>query len=143
MDGYGDFRPTWNFCFYFLFVLYPTFCPDCRGFAFCPSLYNTHNTNIHVPSGIRILNPSKRSTPDPRLRPLGHWDRQGFEPATPAGERPLTVALDCSATETARICALDCSSCSESLYRLSYGGIATTSLRPRPWKMNSHHALAD
>jgi hypothetical protein len=38
--------------------------------------YNKHNTNIHVPGGIRTHNPSKRAAVDPRLRPRGHWDRQ-------------------------------------------------------------------
>jgi hypothetical protein len=37
-------------------------------------LYNTHNTNIQAPSGIRTRNPSKRSAADPLLRPLGHWN---------------------------------------------------------------------
>ena len=44
-------------------------------FAFL-SLLPTHNTNIRVPGGIRTLNPSKRRAADPRLRPLGHWDRR-------------------------------------------------------------------
>jgi hypothetical protein len=46
------------------------------------SLYNKHNTNIHVPVGIRTHNPSKRSAAGPRIRPRGHWDRQGFNPRT-------------------------------------------------------------
>ena len=32
------------------------------------------NTNIHAPGGFRIRNPRKRSTANPRLRPLGHSD---------------------------------------------------------------------
>ena len=39
-------------------------------------LYNTHNTNIHAPGGIRTRNPSKRSAADTRLTPFGHWDRR-------------------------------------------------------------------
>jgi hypothetical protein len=39
-------------------------------------LYNTYNTNIHAPGWIQTRNPSKRSATDPRLRSLGHWDRQ-------------------------------------------------------------------
>jgi hypothetical protein len=43
-------------------------------------LYLTHtqhsqHTNIHALGGIRTRNPSRRATADPRLRPLGHWDR--------------------------------------------------------------------
>jgi len=33
-------------------------------------------TDIHVPGGARIRNPSKRAATDPRLRPHGHQDRQ-------------------------------------------------------------------
>jgi hypothetical protein len=33
-------------------------------------------TNIHAPGGIRTRNPSSRSSADPRLRRLRHWDRQ-------------------------------------------------------------------
>ena len=52
-------------------------CPDCAGCAFCPLLYNTQeNTNIHSPSGIRTRNPNNRAAVDPRLRPIGHWDRR-------------------------------------------------------------------
>ena len=48
----------------------------------------THNTNIHSPGRIRIHNPSKRSAADSRLRPTGHWDRQGFDPHT---LQPVTI----------------------------------------------------
>ena len=51
-------------------------CPDCPGFAFCPLLYNTHNTNYHAPGGIRTRDPSNRSAVEPRLRPVGCWDRR-------------------------------------------------------------------
>ena len=30
---------------------------------------------IHAPGGIQTRNPRKRSAADPRLRPLGYWDR--------------------------------------------------------------------
>jgi hypothetical protein len=33
------------------------------------------DANIHAPGGIRIRNSRKWSTADPRIRPLGHWDR--------------------------------------------------------------------
>ena len=38
----------------------------------------THNTHKRQPclSGIRTRNPSKRAAADPRLRPLGRWDRR-------------------------------------------------------------------
>ena len=38
-------------------------------------LYKTHNTNIHVPGGIRTRNPSKRAAVSSRRRSLGHCDR--------------------------------------------------------------------
>ena len=57
----------------FFFTLSVLLCPDCPGFAFCFLLYNTHNTNIHAPGGIRTRNPKKRSASNHRLRPLGHW----------------------------------------------------------------------
>ena len=37
---------------------------------------HSQQTNIHVLGGTRTRNPSKRVAADPRLRPLGHWDRQ-------------------------------------------------------------------
>jgi hypothetical protein len=56
-----------------LFVLYPYFCVlIVLDVCLLSLLYNTHNTNIHAPGGIRTRNPSKRSPADPRLRPLGH-----------------------------------------------------------------------
>jgi hypothetical protein len=36
---------------------------------------HSQRTNIHAPRGIRTRNPSRRSAVNPRLRPLGHWDR--------------------------------------------------------------------
>ena len=77
LDGCGKSRPQQDFYFVLctLFVLRP-------GFAFRPSWNITYNTNIHAPGGIRTCNPSKRSAADSRLRPLGHWDRLGFDPRT-------------------------------------------------------------
>jgi hypothetical protein len=59
---------------------------------------HAHNTNIPARGGIQTRNPSKRSAADPRLRPLGHWDRSdsnlqfqqasGYKP-TPYIARPL------------------------------------------------------
>jgi hypothetical protein len=37
---------------------------------------NLQEKDIHVPGGIRIRNPSKRSFAERRLRPLGHWDHK-------------------------------------------------------------------
>jgi hypothetical protein len=52
-------------CFVVLIVLY---------FAFL-TLLTPHNTIIHAPGGILTPKPNKRSAGDPRLRPLGHWNR--------------------------------------------------------------------
>ena len=97
------------FCsLYFIHIL---LCPDCPGFAFCPLLYNTH---IHVPGRIFFVcillypvfqpyfifnvlhfclfiftNNTQTQTPMPPA---------GFEPATPASDRPQTLALDRSPT---------------------------------------------
>ena len=38
--------------------------------------HHSQETNIHIPGRIRTRNPSKRSAADPRLSPLGHWNRQ-------------------------------------------------------------------
>ena len=50
-------------------------------------LYNTNNTNIHAPGGIRTRNPSKRSAADFRLSPLSHWDSNP-QPQQAIGLRP-------------------------------------------------------
>ena len=39
---------------------------------------HSQQTNINAPGGIRTRNPSGRAAADPRLRPLGHWDRRTF-----------------------------------------------------------------
>ena len=57
-----------------IYLGYLVIGPVCPPFCFL-SLLTTHNTNIHAPSGIWTRNPSKRSATDPRLRPLGRWDR--------------------------------------------------------------------
>jgi hypothetical protein len=61
-----------------LFVLYPYLFLrlDCPQFWLLFLLYNTHNTNINAPGGIRTRNPRKRSAADPRLRTHGHLDWQ-------------------------------------------------------------------
>ena len=38
-------------------------------------LYNTLNTNIHVPGGIRTRNPNWRTATDLHPKPRVHWDR--------------------------------------------------------------------
>jgi hypothetical protein len=45
-------------------------------------LCNTHNTNIRAPGWIRTRNPCRRAAADPRLRPLGHWDRLSWQLTT-------------------------------------------------------------
>jgi hypothetical protein len=58
---------------FFLFSVF--ICTSLSWMSWLLSLvYNTHNTNIHARGGIRTRNPSKRSSADSRLRPLGHWD---------------------------------------------------------------------
>jgi len=37
---------------------------------------HTQETDIYAFGGIGTYNPSKRAAADPRLRPLGHWDRR-------------------------------------------------------------------
>jgi hypothetical protein len=39
---------------------------------------HSQETNIYAPGGIRTYNPIKRVATDPRLRPLGQWDRRAF-----------------------------------------------------------------
>jgi hypothetical protein len=36
---------------------------------------HSQQTNIYAPGGIRTRNPSRRAAADPRLIPLGQWDR--------------------------------------------------------------------
>jgi hypothetical protein len=36
----------------------------------------THETNIHAPSGIRTHDPCNQAAADLRLRPRGYWDRE-------------------------------------------------------------------
>jgi hypothetical protein len=58
--------------FFFIILFVRMNCPGFCLFA----LTGQHNTNIHAAVGIRTRNPSRRAATDPRLRPLGHWDRQ-------------------------------------------------------------------
>jgi hypothetical protein len=37
--------------------------------------HTTLTTDIHAPGGMWTRDPSRRPSADPRLRPLGHWDR--------------------------------------------------------------------
>jgi hypothetical protein len=39
---------------------------------------HSRQTDIHAPGGIRTHNLSRRTAVDQRLRPRGHWDRQGI-----------------------------------------------------------------
>jgi hypothetical protein len=43
---------------------------------FLTNTQHSKQTNIHALGGIRTRNPSRRAAADPRLRALGHWDRQ-------------------------------------------------------------------
>ena len=60
LDGCGKSRPYRDYYFYFIFLFsLCTFIPACfcilivLHVTFLSLLYNTHNTNIHVPGGIR------------------------------------------------------------------------------------------
>jgi hypothetical protein len=67
------------FSFYSLYFICTTTVSWLSWLCLVSLLYKTHNTNIHAPGGIRTRNPSKQSAADPRLRPLGHWNRQGID----------------------------------------------------------------
>ena len=43
---------------------------------FLTNTQHSQQTNIHVPGGIQTCNSNRRAAAGPRLRPLGHWDRQ-------------------------------------------------------------------
>ena len=140
LDGCGKFRPHREFflfwcslyfirtCFFHLTVLH---------FAFSLYLYNR---NIHAPGGIILISPplgfllfSLRSlsvllcSDCPGLRLLSllcnttqtAMPPAGLEPATPASDRPQTLALDHSTTGIGRIRYPDRPGRSESLYRQS------------------------
>ena len=101
-----------------IFVLSFVLCPYFNvlrvlSCALCCLVYKIHNTNIRVPGGIRTRNPSKRSTADARLRPLGQWDRSG--PVLRSAENFTTTGIRSP----------DRPVCSESLYRLRYPGPPT------------------
>ena len=72
-------------------------CSGCPGFSLLLILCNTHNTNMHAPGGIRNRNPSKPAAAGSRHRPLGHWNRQGFEPrfVQPELSHCTHVSTDC------------------------------------------------
>ena len=95
MDRCGKFRPHWDFFFVVLCTSSALFlCPDCPGCAFCPYCA-THTTQTSMTLA-------------------------GFEPATPASDRPQTLALNRSATGIGGIRSPNRPARSESLYRPSY-----------------------
>ena len=53
--------------------------------------------DIHAPGGLQTRNSSKRSAPDPCLRPLGHWDRppcsRGAPKSAPHCPRTASASL--------------------------------------------------
>jgi hypothetical protein len=87
----GPSRRMQKFFLYFIRTCFFVFI--FPHFAFC--LYLQHTTQTFVPTA-------------------------GFEAATPANERPQTLALDHSATEIGGIRSPDRSARSESVYQLSY-----------------------
>jgi hypothetical protein len=61
-----------------LFLLYPHLflSIECPGFLpFILIVHHTQHKHPSPPGGIRSSNPSKRAVSDPRLRPLGFWER--------------------------------------------------------------------
>jgi hypothetical protein len=94
LDGCEKSRPNRDFlyslvlCSYFICTC--VFVLIVLHFAFM-CLRTTHTTQKHSrPGGIQTRNPSKRSTADPRLRSLGHWDRLL---SIPGPSSPLRVAI--------------------------------------------------
>ena len=83
--------PPAGFFLYFICTSLSSLSSACL--LFFTVQHTQHNTNVHAPGGIRTHNSSKRSAADPRLRPLGHWDRQGFEPIYFSSKRHLYRAL--------------------------------------------------
>ena len=77
LDGRRKSRLQRDFCFFSVLYLY--FFVLALPFVLTD---NTHNTNIHVPGEIQTCKRSMRSAAYPRLRTLGLWDRQGFDPRT-------------------------------------------------------------
>ena len=67
--------PTGIFSFSFFPFCTPFFTYIFLNFAFLSLTYNTWNTNIHSPGGIRTRNPSRRAATDLRLRPRDHRKR--------------------------------------------------------------------
>jgi hypothetical protein len=71
---------TRDFLFPVPFLSFDPFCTfrsfrpsSCHLCSIILSLYNKHNTNIHVSGGIQTHKTSKRTAVNPRLRPRGHW----------------------------------------------------------------------
>ena len=62
-------------CSFFALYPYLFLCRDFPGVCLLSLLYNTLNTNIHVPGGIRTRNPSRRAATHIRFRPRGRRDR--------------------------------------------------------------------
>jgi hypothetical protein len=74
LDRYGKSRPPPRF---FLCTLSVFLCPDCPGFYLLSLLYNTQHKH---PCPQRDSKPQSQQASG--RRPLGHWNRQGFDPRT-------------------------------------------------------------
>ena len=80
--GAENFALTGNF-FLSLYVKRTSCFLIVVAFFFLPfvlTVQHTQQTDVHAPGGIRTRNPSKRSTADPCLRPLGHGIRSPNRP---------------------------------------------------------------
>ena len=112
LNGCKKFRTHKGFLFFrSLYFIYTTYLPWLSWLCLLSLLCNTHNTNIHAPGEIRTRNARKRVAADPRLRPLGNWDRQ--------------------------IRSLDLPARSEPLYRLSYRPTTRTRCMKKKWLRKS------
>ena len=84
--GAKDLAPTGIFFFFSHCTLSVPRCPVFRPLSL---LYSQHNTNAHVPGGIRTRNASKQAAADPGLGQLGHWGRRIQSPDRPVSSESL------------------------------------------------------
>ena len=96
LEGCGKSHPHRDFFCIFLYFACTSselVCPDCPAICLL-SLLTTHNTDIHVPDGIRTSNPSKRSATEiGSIRSPDHQARsQSRLPATSHAPSHLSVA---------------------------------------------------
>jgi hypothetical protein len=83
LNGCAKSRPPLDFFYSFVLCTSSVLVALSRFSSILPFVF-TYKTNIHAPGGIRTHNASNRSAADPRIRPLGHWDRRIRSPDRPA-----------------------------------------------------------